>query len=219
MDHREERGELLRVHAEREEVAVDLVDDLPGLPGPFGEYPERPFKRLGDRYGDVRQRLILAVSLDLRRAKGLGLLRLVSDSARAGHRHLSFDAIKGRYVRLQPLPLVFDELRLGRGIRCHDCRGTPDIYLLARLQLQAGEGWRAGRRAAGIADSLRRVGVDIAPEDSDTPAGLLFTPPGEVTGGTGPDLTPVLTVHAGPADRDRDMDETLAVITAPAAPA
>lgn len=87
------------------------------------------------------------------------------------------------------------------------------------LQLQAGEGWRAGRRAAGIADSLRRVGVDIAPEDSDTPAGLLFTPPGEVTGGTGPDLTPVLTVHAGPADRDRDMDETLAVITAPAAPA
>ncbi|GAA3163534.1 hypothetical protein GCM10010531_14400 [Blastococcus jejuensis] len=87
------------------------------------------------------------------------------------------------------------------------------------LQLQAGEGWRAGRRAAGIADSLRRVGVDVAPEDSDTPAGLLFAPPGEVTGGTGPDLTPVLTVHAGPADRDRDMDETLAVITAPAAPA
>ena len=83
------------------------------------------------------------------------------------------------------------------------------------LKLEAGEGWRAGRRAAGIADSLRRVGVEIAAEDSDTPAGLLFTPPGEITGGTGPDLTPVLTVHAGPADRDRDMDETLAEIAAP----
>jgi Kef-type K+ transport system membrane component KefB len=82
------------------------------------------------------------------------------------------------------------------------------------LKLEAGEGWRAGRRAAGIADSLRRVGVEIAPEDSVTPAGLLFTPPGEITG-TGPDLTPVLTVHAGPADRDRDMDETLAEIAAP----
>ena len=47
-----------------------------------------------------------------------------------------------------------------------------------------------------------------------TPAGLLFTPPGEVSG-SGPDLTPVLTVHAGPPDRDRDMDETLAEIAAP----
>jgi hypothetical protein len=82
------------------------------------------------------------------------------------------------------------------------------------LQLQAGEGWRAGRRAAGIADSLRRVGVQVAPEDSAAPAGLLFTPPGEV-GGSGPDLTPVLTVHAGAADRDRDMDETLAGTAAP----
>lgn len=87
------------------------------------------------------------------------------------------------------------------------------------LQLQAGEGWRAGRRAAGIADSLRRVGVEIAPEDSTTPAGLVFAPPGEITGGSGPDLTPVLTVHAGPSDRDRDMDETLAEIAAPAGPA
>ncbi len=83
------------------------------------------------------------------------------------------------------------------------------------LKLEAGEGWRAGRKAAGIAESLRRVGVEVAPEDSTTPAGLLFTPPGEITGGSGPDLTPVLTVHAGPADRDRDMDETLAEIAAP----
>ena len=57
--------------------------------------------------------------------------------------------------------------------------------------------------------------MEVAPEESTTPAGLLFTPPGEITGGSGPDLTPVLTVHAGPADRDRDMDETLAEIAAP----
>jgi hypothetical protein len=86
------------------------------------------------------------------------------------------------------------------------------------LQLQAGEGWRAGRRAAGIADALRRVGVDVAPEDSSTTPGLLVSPPGELPGGTGPDLTPVLTVHAGPADQDRDMDETLAAIASPPAP-
>jgi hypothetical protein len=83
------------------------------------------------------------------------------------------------------------------------------------LQLQAGEGWRAGRRAAGIAESLRKVGVDVAPEDSETPASLLFTPPGEMSGPTGPDLTPIATVHAGPADSDRDLDETLAEIAAP----
>jgi Kef-type K+ transport system membrane component KefB len=86
------------------------------------------------------------------------------------------------------------------------------------LQLQAGEGWRAGRRAAGIAESLRRSGVDVAPEESTTTPGLLVTPPGELPGGSGPDLTPVLTVHAGPADKDRDMDETLAAIAGPPAP-
>jgi hypothetical protein len=83
------------------------------------------------------------------------------------------------------------------------------------LQLQAGEGWRAGRRAASISESLRRVGVEVAPEDSGTTPGLLVTPPGEISGATGPDLTPVLTVHAGTADSDRDMDETLAGIAAP----
>lgn len=85
------------------------------------------------------------------------------------------------------------------------------------LQLQAGESWRAGRRAAEIAASLRRVGVDVAPEDSTATAGLVFAPPGEMPGGSGPDLTPLLTVHAGPADRDRDLDETLAGIAAPSA--
>jgi Kef-type K+ transport system membrane component KefB len=83
------------------------------------------------------------------------------------------------------------------------------------LQLQAGEGWRAGRRAASIAESLRRVGVEVAPEDSVTTPGLLVAPPGEISGATGPDLTPVVTVYAGSADSDRDMDETLAGIAAP----
>ena len=49
---------------------------------------------------------------------------------------------------------------------------------------------------------------------SATP-GLLVAPPGEIPGHTGPDLTPVLTVHAGTTDKDRDMDETLAEIAAP----
>jgi hypothetical protein len=83
------------------------------------------------------------------------------------------------------------------------------------LQLEAGAGWRAGRRAAGLAESLRRVGVEVAPEGSTATAGLLVAPHGELLGGVGADLTPVLTVHAGPADRDRDLDETLAEIAAP----
>jgi Kef-type K+ transport system membrane component KefB len=85
----------------------------------------------------------------------------------------------------------------------------------APLQLLSGEGWRAGRRTAGIAESLRRLGVEVLTEDSATTPGLLFTPPGEVVSVPRTDLTPVLTVYAGPADRDRDMDETLAEIAAP----
>jgi Kef-type K+ transport system membrane component KefB len=83
------------------------------------------------------------------------------------------------------------------------------------LQLRAGEGWRAGRRAAGVAEGLRRVGVDIAAEeDPGALPSLLVVPAGTPPVGAAEDLTPVLTVHAGTADSDRDMDETLAGIAA-----
>jgi Kef-type K+ transport system membrane component KefB len=83
------------------------------------------------------------------------------------------------------------------------------------LQLRAGEGWRAGRRVSGVADGLRRVGVTVA-EDEDPAAlpSLLVAPAGVPTEMADADLTPVLTVHAGQADSDRDMDETLAGIAA-----
>ena len=79
------------------------------------------------------------------------------------------------------------------------------------LQLRTGEGWRAGRRAAALAESLRRVGVELAP-DQEAPPALLVVPQGVALDGHA--AAPVLTVQAGPADRDRDMDETLAAITA-----
>jgi Kef-type K+ transport system membrane component KefB len=82
----------------------------------------------------------------------------------------------------------------------------------APLQLRAGdEGRRAGRRAAGVAEALRRTGVEIVADDDDVLAALV------VTGDAEPvedQLTPVIRVHAGLADRDRDMDETLAGISA-----
>jgi Kef-type K+ transport system membrane component KefB len=81
------------------------------------------------------------------------------------------------------------------------------------LQLRAGEGWRAGRRASGVAEGLRRVGVDVAAEDApEALPSLLVAPAGVPTETAAADLTPVLTVHAGQADSDRDMDETLAGI-------
>ncbi|HEX2072293.1 MAG TPA: cation:proton antiporter [Geodermatophilus sp.] len=82
------------------------------------------------------------------------------------------------------------------------------------LQLRAGEGWRAERRAAGVAESLRRTGVDVAEDDGQAPPALLVTPVGAAVDGAVDPLTPVLRVHAGAADRDRDMDETLAEIAA-----
>lgn len=89
----------------------------------------------------------------------------------------------------------------------------------APLQLQAGEGWRAERRAAGVAESLRRAGVHVAPEGSTAEPGLRLLP-ADAGGSSDPlDLTPALTVHAGVADRDRDMDETLAALAEPSAPA
>lgn len=85
------------------------------------------------------------------------------------------------------------------------------------LQLQAGDGRRAERRAAGVADSLRRAGVSVAEEDGGALPSLLVAPAGAAVTATD-DLTPVLVVHAGTADSDRDMDETLAGISG-AAPA
>jgi Kef-type K+ transport system membrane component KefB len=81
------------------------------------------------------------------------------------------------------------------------------------LQLRAGEGWRASRRVSGVAESLRRAGVDVAAEDApEALPSLLVAPAGVPTETAAADLTPVLTVHAGQADSDRDMDETLAGI-------
>jgi hypothetical protein len=87
------------------------------------------------------------------------------------------------------------------------------------LQLQSGDGRRAERRAAGVTDTLRRAGVVVAAEDEpgDLPS-LLVTPAGTAAGASH-DLTPVLVVHAGTADSDRDMDETLAGISSGTAPA
>ncbi|WP_369252574.1 cation:proton antiporter [Geodermatophilus amargosae] len=77
------------------------------------------------------------------------------------------------------------------------------------LQLRAAEGRRGVRRT--VTDSLRRAGVQIAAEASSLPA-LLVAPAGAGTVPAADDLTPILLVHAGTADADRDMDETLAGI-------
>ena len=82
------------------------------------------------------------------------------------------------------------------------------------LQLRAGAGWRAERRAAGVAEGLRRAGVLVAEDDATALPALLVAPAGAPTAGAAEELTPVLTVHAGTADSDRDMDETLAGISA-----
>jgi hypothetical protein len=66
----------------------------------------------------------------------------------------------------------------------------------------------------GVA-GLRRAGVDVtAEEDPGALPSLLVVPAGTPPVGAADDLTPVLTVHAGTADSDRDMDETLAGIAA-----
>jgi hypothetical protein len=83
------------------------------------------------------------------------------------------------------------------------------------LQLRSGEGWRAERRAAGVAEGLRRAGVVVEAEEApEALPSLLVAPAGAPTDTAVADLTPVLTVHAGQADSDRDMDETLAGISA-----
>ena len=101
-----------------------------------------------------------------------------------------------------------------------DANGRAALRLAAQasmgravgLQLQAGDGWRAERRAAGLLESLRRAGVAVAAEDEpETLPSLVVTPAGAPVAAS-EELTPVLVVHAGAADRDRDMDETLAGI-------
>ncbi|MGY1739095.1 cation:proton antiporter [Geodermatophilus sp. SYSU D00684] len=79
------------------------------------------------------------------------------------------------------------------------------------LQLRAAEGRRGVRR--NVADSLRKAGVEIAAETETLPA-LLLAPAGAGPVPAADDLTPILLVHAGTADSDRDMDETLAGIAA-----
>jgi hypothetical protein len=82
------------------------------------------------------------------------------------------------------------------------------------LQLRGGDGWRAERRAASVAESLRRTGVQVVNGDTDVLPALLVVPADAAPESIGTDLTPVLAVHAGSADSDRDMDETLAGISA-----
>jgi Kef-type K+ transport system membrane component KefB len=76
------------------------------------------------------------------------------------------------------------------------------------LQLR-GDGRRGVRR--GVADVLRKAGVPVEAETATLPA-LLVAPAGAGPVPDADDLTPILLVHAGPADSDRDMDETLAGI-------
>ncbi|MGY1828974.1 cation:proton antiporter [Geodermatophilus sp. SYSU D01180] len=81
------------------------------------------------------------------------------------------------------------------------------------LQLRAGEGRRSGRRLGAVAGSLRKAGVRVS-EDAETLPALLLAPAGAGPVPAADDLTPILLVHAGTADSDRDMDETLAGIAA-----
>jgi len=109
-------------------------------------------------------------------------------------------------------------------LQASDAHGRAALRLAAQtsigrsvpLQLRAGDGWRAERRAAGVAESLRRVGVDVAPNQAeDRMPVLVVAPAGKaIDGAAAQELTPVLTVYAGTADRDRGMEETLARLTA-----
>ncbi|WP_197028863.1 cation:proton antiporter [Blastococcus sp. URHD0036] len=102
-----------------------------------------------------------------------------------------------------------------------DANGRAALRLAAQaslgravpLQLQAGDGRRAERRAAGVGETLRRAGVTVAGDDEpDTLPSLVVAPAGLPVPASA-ELTPVLVVHAGPADSDRDLDETLASIS------
>jgi Kef-type K+ transport system membrane component KefB len=108
-----------------------------------------------------------------------------------------------------------------RVVQDHGANGRAALRLAAQcalgrgapLQLRAGEGWRAERRAAGVAESLRRAGVDVQENGAATLPALVVAPAGLAPAVAPADLTPVLSVHAGTADSDRDLDETLAALT------
>ncbi|MGY1616687.1 cation:proton antiporter [Geodermatophilus sp. SYSU D00691] len=103
-----------------------------------------------------------------------------------------------------------------------DANGRAALRLAAQaalgrsipLELRAGEGWRAERRAANVTESLRRAGVVVSEEQPAPLPSLVVAPAGTTPEGAAHDLTPVLTVHAGTADSDRDLEETLAGIAA-----
>ncbi len=116
-----------------------------------------------------------------------------------------------------PVALVQDGEAAGRAAL--RLAAQASIGRAVPLQLQAGDGWRAERRAAGVAESLRRAGVLVAAEHEAGSLPSLVIAPADAPLPASDDLTPVLTVHAGAADRDRDMDETLAVISSGGAPA
>ncbi|SEO58237.1 cation:proton antiporter [Trujillonella endophytica] len=108
-----------------------------------------------------------------------------------------------------PVAVVQDEEANGRAAL--RLAAQASIGRAVPLQLQAGDGRRAERRAAGVGESLRRAGVLVADDEQTAIPSLVVTPAG-VPVPPSDELTPVLVVHASNADRDRDMDETLASI-------
>jgi hypothetical protein len=77
------------------------------------------------------------------------------------------------------------------------------------LQLREAEGRRGLKRS--VTDGLRKAGVRVETGTTTLPS-LLVAPADAGRVPAADDLTPILLVHAGRADSDRDMDETLAGI-------
>jgi Kef-type K+ transport system membrane component KefB len=77
------------------------------------------------------------------------------------------------------------------------------------LQLREADGRRGLKRS--VTDGLRKAGVRVETGTTTLPS-LLVAPAGAGLVPAADDLTPILLVHAGRADSDRDMDETLAGI-------
>jgi hypothetical protein len=175
-------------------------------------FSEEPWVEVLEIAGSSHADLVLARS-------GWGLAEGVADRPWAGQLQGTVAVVSGElgepgYAPRGPVAVLQDG----------DADGRAALRLAAQaaqgrsvgLQLRAGDGWRAERRTASLTENLRRVGVDVVPEDPQTLPALLVSPaatapePGEA------DLTPVLRVHAGSADSDRDLDETLAALSPPA---